>query len=88
MNQRSTRSSSSRCAVDGDKAALEEVIGLLQDPLYRPALRMVKRPSDAEDATQEVARQPGRRPDPMRWPTFAGKRGEAITTDATGSRRP
>ena len=41
-------------AVDGDKAALEEVIGLLQDPLYRLALRMVKRPSDAEDATQEI----------------------------------
>ena len=41
-------------AVDGDKAALEEVIRLLQDPLYRLALRMVKRPSDAEDATQEI----------------------------------
>jgi len=41
-------------AVDGDKAALEEVICLLQDPLYRLALRMVRRPSDAEDATQEI----------------------------------
>ena len=41
-------------AIDGDKAALEEVIGLLQDPLYRLALRMVRRPSDAEDATQEI----------------------------------
>jgi RNA polymerase sigma factor (sigma-70 family) len=41
-------------AVDGDKAALEEVIRLLQDPLYRLALRMVRRPSDAEDATQEI----------------------------------
>ena len=39
-------------AVNGDKAALEEVIRRLQDPLYRLALRMVKRPSDAEDATQ------------------------------------
>jgi RNA polymerase sigma factor (sigma-70 family) len=41
-------------AVDGDNAALEEVIRLLQDPLYRLALRMVRRPSDAEDATQEI----------------------------------
>jgi RNA polymerase sigma factor (sigma-70 family) len=41
-------------AVDGDKAALEEVIRLLQDPLYRLALRMVWRPADAEDATQEI----------------------------------
>jgi RNA polymerase sigma factor (sigma-70 family) len=41
-------------AVDGDKAALEEMIRLLQDPLYRLALRMVWRPADAEDATQEI----------------------------------
>ncbi|MCW2869846.1 RNA polymerase sigma factor [Actinacidiphila oryziradicis] len=41
-------------AVGGDKAALEEVIHLLQDPLYRLALRMVWRPADAEDATQEI----------------------------------
>jgi RNA polymerase sigma factor (sigma-70 family) len=41
-------------AVDGDKAALEEVIRLLQDPLYRLALRMLRRPSEAEDATQEI----------------------------------
>jgi RNA polymerase sigma factor (sigma-70 family) len=41
-------------AVDGDKAALEEVVRLLQDPLYRLALRMVWRPADAEDAVQEI----------------------------------
>jgi RNA polymerase sigma factor (sigma-70 family) len=41
-------------AVDGDKTALEEVVHLLQDPLYRLALRMVWRPADAEDATQEI----------------------------------
>ena len=41
-------------AVNGDKAALEEVIRLLQDPLYRLALRMVWRPADADDATQEI----------------------------------
>jgi RNA polymerase sigma factor (sigma-70 family) len=41
-------------AVDGDKAALEQVIRLVQDPLYRLALRMVWRPPDAEDATQEI----------------------------------
>jgi RNA polymerase sigma factor (sigma-70 family) len=53
----STNSDESRLvarAVDGDKAALEEVIRLLQDPLYRLALRMVWRPADAEDATQEI----------------------------------
>jgi RNA polymerase sigma factor (sigma-70 family) len=41
-------------AVGGDKAALEEVIRLLSDPLYRLALRMVWRSADAEDATQEI----------------------------------
>jgi RNA polymerase sigma factor (sigma-70 family) len=41
-------------AVGGDKAALEQVVRLLQDPLYRLALRMVWRPADAEDATQEI----------------------------------
>ena len=32
-------------AVDGDQAALEEVVRLLRDPLYRLALRMVSRPA-------------------------------------------
>lgn len=41
-------------AVDGDSAALEEVVTSLRDPLYRLALRMVWRPADAEDATQEI----------------------------------
>ncbi|MEV0294639.1 RNA polymerase sigma factor [Nocardia sp. NPDC050710] len=41
-------------AVDGDRAALAEVIALLQDPLYRLALRMTGRPADAEDAVQEI----------------------------------
>jgi RNA polymerase sigma factor (sigma-70 family) len=41
-------------AVDGDKAALEEIITSLRDPLYRLALRMVWRPADADDATQEI----------------------------------
>jgi RNA polymerase sigma factor (sigma-70 family) len=41
-------------AVDGDKASLEQVVRLLQDPLYRLALRMTWRPADAEDATQEI----------------------------------
>jgi RNA polymerase sigma factor (sigma-70 family) len=41
-------------AIDGDKAALEEVLAQLRDPLYRLALRMVWRPADAEDATQEI----------------------------------
>ncbi|MEY9837522.1 RNA polymerase sigma factor [Streptacidiphilus sp. EB103A] len=41
-------------AVGGDRAALDEVIRLLQDPLYRLALRMAWRPADAEDAVQEI----------------------------------
>ncbi|MFH8369256.1 RNA polymerase sigma factor [Streptomyces sp. NPDC018031] len=41
-------------AVDGDRTALEEVVRLIQDPLYRLALRMVWRPADAEDALQEI----------------------------------
>ena len=41
-------------AVDGDKAALAEIVHQLQDPIYRLALRMVWRPADAEDATQEI----------------------------------
>ncbi|CAM4481710.1 RNA polymerase sigma factor [Nocardia ninae] len=41
-------------AVAGDRDALAEVVRLLQDPLYRLALRMVWRPAEAEDATQEI----------------------------------
>lgn len=41
-------------AVDGDTQALEQVVGLVQDPVYRLALRMVQRPPDAEDAAQEI----------------------------------
>ncbi|KIA66594.1 RNA polymerase sigma factor [Nocardia vulneris] len=41
-------------AVAGDRDAITEVVRLLQDPLYRLALRMVGRPAEAEDATQEI----------------------------------
>ncbi|MGY0017829.1 RNA polymerase sigma factor [Streptomyces sp. YJ-C3] len=41
-------------AVGGDKAALEDVVRRVQDPLYRLALRMTWRPADAEDAAQEI----------------------------------
>ena len=41
-------------AVDGDQDALREIVRELRDPLYRLALRMVWRPADAEDATQEI----------------------------------
>ncbi|MFE3191215.1 RNA polymerase sigma factor [Nocardia sp. NPDC059240] len=41
-------------AVAGDRAAVADVVRLLQDPIYRLALRMVWRPADAEDATQEI----------------------------------
>ncbi|MFF7942768.1 RNA polymerase sigma factor [Nocardia gamkensis] len=41
-------------AVAGDREAIAQVVRLLQDPLYRLALRMVWRPAEAEDATQEI----------------------------------
>jgi RNA polymerase sigma factor (sigma-70 family) len=41
-------------AVAGDSAAISAVVRQLQDPLYRLALRMVWRPPEAEDATQEI----------------------------------
>jgi RNA polymerase sigma factor (sigma-70 family) len=41
-------------AVAGEVAAVTEVVRLLQDPLYRLALRMTGGPPDAEDATQEI----------------------------------
>ncbi|WP_067703505.1 RNA polymerase sigma factor [Nocardia jejuensis] len=41
-------------AVAGDRAAVSDVVRLLQDPIYRLALRMVWRPADAEDASQEI----------------------------------
>jgi RNA polymerase sigma factor (sigma-70 family) len=41
-------------AIGGDGEALEQVVRLVQDPLYRLALRMLWRPADAEDATQEI----------------------------------
>lgn len=41
-------------ALGGDAAALEEVVALVRDPVYRLALRMEWRPEDAEDATQEI----------------------------------
>jgi RNA polymerase sigma factor (sigma-70 family) len=41
-------------ALAGDADALEQVVTLVRDPVYRLALRMEWRPDDAEDATQEV----------------------------------
>ena len=41
-------------ALDGDRTALDSVIGIVRDPIYRLALRMAWRPQDAEDATQEI----------------------------------
>lgn len=41
-------------ALGGDRAALEAVVGIVRDPVYRLSLRMAWRPEDAEDATQEI----------------------------------
>lgn len=38
----------------GSKQALEELIGQIQDDIYRLALKMLFHPNDAEDATQEI----------------------------------
>jgi RNA polymerase sigma factor (sigma-70 family) len=41
-------------ALDGDRAALNDLCQALQAPIYRLALRMFSRPEDAADATQEA----------------------------------
>jgi RNA polymerase sigma factor (sigma-70 family) len=41
-------------AVEGDRAALDELVLHLQDRIYNLALRMLWHPQDAEDATQEI----------------------------------
>ncbi|WP_418456182.1 RNA polymerase sigma factor [Allofournierella sp.] len=41
-------------AVKGDKAALEELLGSVQDLVFNLALRMLGTVPDAEDATQEI----------------------------------
>lgn len=41
-------------ATSGDAAAVEQIVRIVQDPVYRLALRMVWRTAEAEDATQEI----------------------------------
>jgi RNA polymerase sigma factor (sigma-70 family) len=41
-------------AKEGDKKALEDLILKIQDKIYGLALRMLYKPSDAEDASQEI----------------------------------
>ena len=43
-----------RGAVDGDRAALSELVTRIQHPLYRLSLRFLGHPDDAQDATQEI----------------------------------
>ena len=43
-----------RQAVAGDRQALEEVVVAIQGQVYNLALRMLRLPQDAEDATQEI----------------------------------
>jgi RNA polymerase sigma factor (sigma-70 family) len=43
-----------RLAVDGDRAALSELVARVQHPLYRLSLRFLGHPEDAQDATQEI----------------------------------
>ncbi len=41
-------------AKEGDREALEQLVGGIQDRVYGLAMRMLSHPSDAEDATQEI----------------------------------
>src|SRR5437868_13590781 len=41
-------------ARNGDADALERLVRAVHDRIYRLALRMTARPTDAEDATQEI----------------------------------
>lgn len=41
-------------AVTGEKKALETLVECIQDRVYKLSLRMLARPVDAEDATQEI----------------------------------
>lgn len=41
-------------ARNGDKRALEEIVGAIQDKVFYLALRMLYNPEDAKDATQEI----------------------------------
>lgn len=41
-------------ARNGDPGALDQLVAAIQDRVFRLALRMVTRPSEAEDATQEI----------------------------------
>jgi RNA polymerase sigma factor (sigma-70 family) len=41
-------------AVEGDRAALEQVVIALQGRIYNLAMRMLWHPEDAQDATQEI----------------------------------
>jgi RNA polymerase sigma factor (sigma-70 family) len=43
-----------RQAQAGDKAALEQVVGRIQGPVYGLAVRMLWHPEDARDASQEI----------------------------------
>jgi RNA polymerase sigma factor (sigma-70 family) len=43
-----------RCAIDGDRDALETIVRSLQGDIYGLALRMLCNREDAEDATQEI----------------------------------
>lgn len=43
-----------RDARNGDARALDELVAAVQDSVFRLALRMVTRPGEAEDATQEI----------------------------------
>lgn len=43
-----------KCAKEGDRDALESLVKLISDRIYRFALKMLYQTTDAEDATQEI----------------------------------
>ncbi len=43
-----------KSAIDGNKEALENIVGFIQDDIYYLSLRMLANPEDAKDATQDI----------------------------------
>ncbi|MBF6245090.1 MULTISPECIES: RNA polymerase sigma factor [Nocardia] len=54
LDERAAETALVERAVAGDRTAIADVVRLLQDPLYRLALRITGNPPDAEDAVQEI----------------------------------
>jgi RNA polymerase sigma-70 factor, ECF subfamily len=61
-----------RAALDGDSQALEAVVRLYHDRVYRFGVRLCSDPFDADDAVQEAFFKLARRPEVVRHPQALG----------------